>query len=47
MVKKSKNERQLSEAVSSFGSIASGCTKCLKKSFKEAQERNSYRRNKN
>jgi hypothetical protein len=40
MVKKPKNERQLSEAVSSFGSIASGCTKCLRKSWKKAHKRN-------
>jgi len=41
MVKKPKNERQLSEAVSSFGSLASGCKKCLRKSFNEAHRRNS------
>jgi hypothetical protein len=39
MVKKPKNERQLSEAVLSFGSLASGCKKCLNKSLKEHMKR--------
>ena len=39
MVKKPKNERQLSEFVSSFGSLASGCKKCLRKSFNEAHRK--------
>ena len=35
MVKKPKNERQLQKSVSSFGTLASGCKKCLRKSLEK------------
>jgi hypothetical protein len=35
MVKKPKNERELQKSVSSFGTLASGCKKCLRKSLEK------------